>query len=123
MDPMDDATRATDAPGETPAIRQISARDLKAMLDGGVACELVDVRTDAERAIACIDGSRLLDQACHDYLIGLDHRTPIVFQCHHGSRSQAAAEYFRGQGFLTLFNLSGGIDAWSTDVDPGVPRY
>ena len=53
----------------------------------------------------------------------LDRATPIVFQCHHGIRSQHAAEYFREQGFTTLYNLQGGIDAWSLLVDPSVPRY
>jgi len=43
--------------------------------------------------------------------------------CHHGIRSRQAAEYFLRQGFTNLYNLSGGIDAWSTLVDPSVPRY
>ena len=47
----------------------------------------------------------------------------MVFQCHHGVRSQAAAEYFQREGFRNLCNLEGGIDAWSTLVDPSVPRY
>ena len=104
-------------------IRQISAPDLAALIESGAALELVDVRTDEERAIAAIDGARLLDQAYHDALLQLDRDTPIVFQCHHGIRSQNAAEYFRQQGFTNLCNLSGGIDAWSMLVDPSVPRY
>ena len=108
---------------DPPLIRQLSAPELKAMLDGGDAFELVDVRTEDERAMAKIERSRLLDQACHDHLLGLDRSTPIVFQCHHGIRSQAAAEYFRREGFRNLFNLTGGIDAWSQLVDPTVPRY
>lgn len=85
--------------------------------------ELIDVRTPEERAIAVIEGSRLLDQEYHDLLIGRDRDTLMVFQCHHGIRSQRAAEYFRGLGFTNLCNLRGGIDAWSTLVDPAVPRY
>ena len=103
-------------------IRQLSAPELQALLAGG-RVELVDVRTVEERAIAAIEGSRLLDQAYHDALLLRDRDTPIVFQCHHGIRSQQAAEYFREQGFTNLYNLSGGIDAWSTLVDPSVPRY
>ena len=103
-------------------IRQLAAPDLAALLaSGGV--ELVDVRTPEERAIAAIEGSRLLDQAYHDALMLRDRDTPIVFQCHHGIRSQHAAEYFRSHGFTNLYNLSGGIDAWSALVDPSVPRY
>ena len=113
-----------DTPALGPAaIRQLSAPDLKAMLESGAPLELVDVRTEEERAIATIDGSRLLDQAYHDALLLRERDTPIVFQCHHGVRSQHAAEYFRNQGFLNLYNLRGGIDAWSLLVDPSVPRY
>ena len=105
------------------SITQISAIDLKAMRDNGAAFELVDVRTDGERAIAHIEGSQLLDQALHDRLLTLDPGTPIVFQCHHGIRSQSAADYFLQKGFTNLYNLRGGIDAWSQLVDPSVPRY
>ncbi len=104
-------------------IQQLSAPELKAMIDGGAPFEFIDVRTERERDIASIEGSRLLDQAYHDYLLALDRQTPLVFQCHHGIRSQAAAEYCQGLGFVRLFNLRGGIDAWSQLVDPAVPRY
>ena len=108
---------------EPPPVRQLSAPDLKALLEGGAAIELVDVRTEGERAIATIDGSRLLDQAYHDALLLRDLDAAIVFQCHHGVRSQHAAEYFRREGFRNLYNLRGGIDAWSLLVDTSVPRY
>ena len=104
-------------------IRQLSAPELKALIESGTPVELVDVRTDQERALAWIDGSRLLDQAYHEALLRMDRSTPIVFQCHHGIRSQQAAEYFRREGFQNLFNLQGGIDAWSRLVDASVPRY
>jgi len=107
----------------TSAIRQLSAPELKAMLDNGEPLELVDVRTDDERAFASIDGSRLLDRAYHDELLERDRDTPLVFACHHGVRSQQAAEYFRQHGFRNLCNLQGGIDAWSRLVDPSVMRY
>src|SRR5262245_21118833 len=100
-----------------PDIRQLSAPQLKAMIAGGVQFELIDVRTQGEQAIAKIEGARLLDQTCHDYLFGLDRDTTIVFQCHHGIRSQSAAEYFGRYGFRCLYNLEGGIDAWSQLVD------
>jgi len=65
----------------------------------------------------------LLDQAYLDALLLRDRDTPIVFQCHHGVRSQHAAEYFRREGFRNLYNLRGGIDTWSLLVDASVPRY
>ena len=108
---------------DLPQIRQVSAPELKALIDSGTPFELVDVRTPEEREIASIDGARLLDRVYHDALLQLDRDTPLVFQCHHGMRSQQAAEYFRREGFRHLSNLSGGIDAWSVDVDPSIARY
>ena len=111
-------------PSTRPAtVEQLSAVDLKAWMDKGDPLMLVDVRTPGERDMAKIEGARLLDQALHDHLMTLDRGTPIVFQCHHGMRSQAAAEYFLKAGFSRLYNLTGGIEAWSRDVDPAVPRY
>jgi monothiol glutaredoxin len=104
-------------------ITQLSAPQLKAMMETDPSFELVDVRTDGERAIAHIEGSRLLDKPYHDHLLALDRNTPLVFQCHHGIRSQGAAEYFQQQGFTNLYNLQGGIDAWSELVDRSMPRY
>ena len=101
---------------DPPPIRQLSAPELQAWMASGTPFELVDVRTDEERAVARIAGSRLLDQASHDALC-------IVFQCHHGVRSQQAAEYFRRQVFRNLYNLQRGIDAWSLLVHAAVPRY
>jgi monothiol glutaredoxin len=116
---LGDNTAAT----EPPPIRQLSAQELKALIESGTPLELVDVRTDEERAVARIEGFRLLDQAYHDDLMRLDRNTAIVFQCHLGVRSQQAAQYFRGRGFGNLHNLRGGIDAWSLLVDASVPRY
>lgn len=104
-------------------VRQISPTELKAMLERGEPLELVDVRTELERGLACIEGARLLDQAYGDHILALDRDTPLVFQCHHGIRSQAAAEFCVRQGFTRVYNLAGGIDAWSLTVDPLVPRY
>lgn len=53
----------------------------------------------------------------------LDQEKEIVVFCHHGIRSAMVVEYLREQGFARAVNLAGGIDAWSREVDPGVPRY
>jgi len=111
------------SPLEPPRVRQIGAAELKAMMDRGERFELLDVRTDAERALATIPGARQLDAEAQRHLEGLDRETLLVFHCHHGMRSQAAAEHFVGQGFKRVMNVRGGIDAWSAQVDPEVPRY
>jgi monothiol glutaredoxin len=84
---------------------------------------LLDVRTPEEREKAAIEGARLLDQAVADELAAMSRDTVLVFHCHHGGRSQAAAEHFVGLGFQKVYNLVGGIDAWSIEVDPSLPRY
>jgi monothiol glutaredoxin len=107
----------------TPPVRPVTAPELETMLAGGEPLVLVDVRTDEEHRLARIEGARLLDQALFDELLGVPRDTRLVFYCHHGIRSANAAEHFRRQGFDSLCNLVGGIDAWSALVDPSVPRY
>ena len=109
-------------PNEPPRVRGIGPKDLKAMMDVGEV-ELFDVRPPAERARASIAHARSLDAAGRTYLEGLSKDTPVAFHCHHGSRSRAAAEQLLRQGFTKVYNLEGGIEAWSRDVDPTVPRY
>jgi monothiol glutaredoxin len=110
-------------PNAPPSVRAISPRELKAKLDAGELVEFYDVRPPDERARGEIAAARLLDQAALAHLEGLDRATPLAFHCHHGQRSRAAAQRFIELGFREVYNLSGGVDAWSRDVDPKVPRY
>lgn len=113
-----------DNPNQPPRVRPIGPRELKERMDSGEKLELFDVRTDDERNRAKIEGSRLLDPSAANYIAGLDkENTTLIFHCHHGQRAQAAAQHFLQQGFKKVYNLRGGIDAWSTEVDPKVPRY
>jgi monothiol glutaredoxin len=111
------------SPLEPAKVKQITPAELDAMMKSGETFELLDVRTPKERAIASIPRARLLDAEGQAWLEGLAKDTPVVFHCHHGGRSQAAAEHFLGQGFKKVYNLRGGIDAWSQTVDASVPRY
>jgi monothiol glutaredoxin len=110
-------------PNRPPGVKVVSPRELKALLDSGAVKELFDVRTPKERETASIAGSRLLDDAAMAYIEGLPKDTPIAFFCHHGGRSQNAATHFLGKGFKNLYNIAGGIDAWSREIDPSIPRY
>ena len=85
--------------------------------------ELFDVRTPEERAKGTIEGARFVDEEIVVYIENLDRDTPVAFHCHHGVRSLSAAEHFIGKGFKKVYNLAGGIDAWSVQVDSNVPRY
>lgn len=85
---------------------------------------LLDVRTDPERDIALIDGAQPIP--LHELAHRLDELDPsatIVAYCHHGGRSGQAVQLLRSQGFAGAINLAGGIEAWSLEVDPSVPRY
>jgi len=108
------------APGE---VKQITPAEVKKLRDSGAAFEFLDVRTPEERAIAAIEGTRLVDQSVASQVEQLPKNTMLVLHCHHGGRSQAAAEHFRSRGFTNVHNMAGGIDAWSQDVDGTVPRY
>ncbi len=112
-----------DNPNAPPPVVQLEPRALKAKLDAQEPLELIDVRGPDERAIAKIDGARAWDEDTDRYLAALSPDTQIVFHCHKGGRSQQAAEYLRRKGFRNVHNLAGGIDAWSTEVDPSLPRY
>jgi monothiol glutaredoxin len=112
-----------ESPHEPPKVRPISAKELQERLAKEPELALFDVRTDAERAIASIANARTLDAQGEAYLRALDKDRPIVIYCHHGTRSRSFAQQLVNAGYRSVFNLEGGIDAWSTEVDPSVPRY
>ena len=112
-----------DNPNRPPEVREITPADLAAKLASGEIKQLFDVRTPKEREVARIEGALLLDEAAMAAIAALDKSTPIAFHCHHGGRSRSAAEHFRDEGFRAVYNLAGGIDAWSQTVDPKIPRY
>ena len=109
-------------PNAPASVKQITPTQLKALMEAGEAV-LVDVRTQREWDTARIDGAKLLDAEGEAWLLGLAKDSALVFQCHHGGRSQAAAEAYLAKGFTNVSNLAGGIDGWSRDVDSAVPRY
>jgi monothiol glutaredoxin len=93
------------------------------MLDSGKKLALFDVREPHDIERDGIEGARPLSEAAVEDIGLLSKDTPLVFYCRFGQRSQAAAEHFRLQGFTRVYFLAGGIDAWSREVDPGVPGY
>ena len=112
-----------DNPNAPPQVKQIGPAEAKALVDAGNGVRFIDVRTPAERATASIEGTVLLDEAVVDELMDLPKDTPMVFHCHHGHRSYRAAIHFLEQGFTKVYNVVGGIEAWSAEVDPSIPRY
>ena len=112
-------------PANAPAAAgEIGARELQRLVESGAELMLLDVREPFEDAIARIPGAKLVPLGgLPSRIAELDRSKEIVIYCHHGVRSRRALEFLRTQGFERLRNLSGGIDAWSVEVDPRVPRY
>jgi adenylyltransferase/sulfurtransferase len=106
------------------AVREITPADLASRMARGDALDLIDVREPFEWAIARIPGARLVPLGTLAGAIGTLHRDrDIVLHCHKGIRSARAAEQLRAAGFTRVWNLAGGIERWSDEVDRTVPRY
>lgn len=104
----------------------IDVLSVKKMLDGGERFVLLDVREPDEFATASIEGTLQIPmRTVPSRLADLEpHRGErIVVHCHHGGRSARVAQWLREQGFEKVQNMAGGIEAWSQQVDPSVPRY
>jgi adenylyltransferase/sulfurtransferase len=86
---------------------EITPADVKARLDRGETVVLIDVREPWEHDLCRIEGAKL----------------EVICYCHHGMRSLDAAAWLRFQGIERAKSLAGGIERWSLDVDPKVPRY
>ena len=115
----------TPAPGLSGEI-EITARELKSLLDAPRNdFVLVDVREPHEYEICKISQAKLipLGQLAMRAKQELSKDTKIITHCHHGIRSLKGLEILKQLGFRNVRSLKGGIDAWSTDVDPSIPRY
>jgi adenylyltransferase/sulfurtransferase len=106
--------------------REISARQLAAKLDAGEPVYLLDVRQPWEHQTAALPGATLIPlpelpvRAAE--VAPPDGALAVVF-CHHGIRSRSGVAILERLGFPEVVSLAGGIDAWSLEVDPKVPRY
>ena len=102
---------------------QVSPVEVAAALGSDDRPRLIDVRSPAEWELARIEGATLMTEVVAELVMSWPKDTSIVFYCHLGQRSLDAASYFAGHGFTDLRSMTGGIEAWSLQVDPSVPRY
>lgn len=104
--------------------KSMSPQELGEKLENKETFRLIDVREPIEWELARIEGAELLPLSefsdWHDKLNASDE---IVVMCHHGVRSAQVCAFLSQQGFEKIWNLSGGIDAWSIEVDRNTPRY
>jgi rhodanese-related sulfurtransferase len=121
--PVDEAVAHILQSHEQDLKMQIAPADLAARLKSG-AVKLLDIRTREEFDAARIDGASLFTQELmQEIMTTWDKAASFVIVDHDGSRSLDAVSYFAGHGFENVKALRGGIDAWSVEVDPSVPRY
>ena len=118
------APRVSETGRRAASVQEITPRDLAERVRRGDPIELIDVREPYEWRIARIDGARLIPLGQLGGAIAeLPPDRDIVLYCHHGFRSRTAAEFLVERGYRRVWNLTGGIDRWSGDVDPTVATY
>ncbi len=105
---------------------EITPPQAKAEWDSGAAV-LIDVREPHEHQIASIDKAELIPMGSVpqrlQYLDGLAEEKLLIVFCHHGVRSLNVVNWLRQQGVARCVSMAGGIDLWTAQVDPKVPRY
>lgn len=87
---------------------------------------LIDCREADELDLCRIEGQEWIPMQTIPHqlqALAADSERGIVIYCHHGMRSLHAAHFLRGHGLKNAYSMSGGIDAWSREIDPAVPRY
>jgi molybdopterin/thiamine biosynthesis adenylyltransferase/rhodanese-related sulfurtransferase len=110
-----------DLAGEVPAI---TVHELKRKLDARESFALIDVREPFEYEIARIDGAKLIPLGEIEARTNeLEQNAEIIVHCHSGVRSAEAVRLLRRRGFVNACHLEGGIDAWSDEIDPNIPKY
>jgi len=103
---------------------QISAKEVAERLQAGEQLPLIDVRSREEWDAVHIEGATFFTQELMQKIISeWPKDREFVFVCHLGMRSLDAASFFGGHGFQHARSMTGGIDAWSREVDPDLPRY
>ena len=105
---------------------EIPVADVQKLRQDNAEFVLLDVRGEDEHQTASIDGSRLLPMQEIAERIGElqnDRNKHIVVHCHHGGRSLRVTHMLRDAGFAKVQNMTGGIQAWSEQIDSNVPTY
>jgi len=106
---------------------EILPRDVQKRLTAGEKLILIDVREPNEFALARIDGGELMPMrsipAELSRLDGQADEGTLIVYCHHGVRSLNVVNWLRQQGVDACQSMAGGIDRWSIEIDPAVPRY
>ncbi len=106
---------------------EVTPQEVRQRIDAGDKCVLIDVREPHEHQQAHIDGALLIPMntvpARLQELEALADDTTLFVHCHHGMRSLNVVNWLRQRGVEACQSVAGGIDRWSREIDPTVPRY
>jgi len=123
---LKDIEFSCEVPPESAPAREITVRDLKKRLESGDPVVLIDVREPLEREICRLPESTLIPLGELRAALALgqfDREAEIIIHCKSGGRSLQALRIFEEEGFRRVCHVAGGINAWSREIDPGVPLY
>lgn len=107
-------------------IPEIRVQEAQTRLASAQPPRLIDVREADEWALGRLPGAEFIPLSGFTDLMTerlRDPAEPLLIYCHHGTRSARATAFLLKQGYTDVTNLAGGIDAWSVEIDPAVPRY
>ncbi len=124
VETMQGAGLSISNPNAPPPVKKLSVKELKIAFEMDRAPLIIDVRPEHDRLRAPFPKAhRVLDATTASAIEQLPHDQPLAFLCHFGNSSRQAAEHFRSLGFSEVFNVEGGIDAYSKEIDSSVMRY
>jgi len=105
-------------------MKEISVSELKKLIDSKADIQLIDVREPHENEIATLHGDLIPMGTIPQHVGKIDRNKQVVVHCRSGKRSGDVIHYLeQNHGFENLYNLKGGILAWSDEIDPTVPKY
>lgn len=104
---------------------ELSVTEANALVKGNpTGVRILDVREPHEFEICVVPGAEKIPmRQIPENVATLPREVHLLVMCHHGGRSLRVTQFLRAQGFSAVSNVSGGIDAWATEIDPTLARY
>ena len=104
-------------------MKEISVSEFKKLKDSNAVFQLIDVREEHELEICAIGGEHIVMGEVMDNLNKISKDKQVIIHCRSGARSGAICQALEANGFTNVYNLKGGIIAWSTEIDPLITKY
>jgi rhodanese-related sulfurtransferase len=104
-------------------MKEISVSEFKKLKDSNAVFQLIDVREEHELEICTIGGEHIVMGEVMDNLNKISKDKQVIIHCRSGARSGAICQALEANGFTNVYNLKGGIIAWSSEIDPLITKY